>query len=98
MFLTEELEFPFYLFSAVCILVPIISKMGMSYSTTKWVAPVSFVIDFAAQQYGVFAAPNMKDIHYAYLSFFSPPAFVHCCLLLPTTAVPIGLAVQIIQA
>jgi hypothetical protein len=77
MFLTEELEFPFYLFSAVCILVPIISKMGMSYSTTKWVAPVSFVIDFAAQQYGVFAAPNMKDIHYAYLSFFSPqPLFI----------------------
>jgi hypothetical protein len=49
LFLTEELDSPFYFSSAVGILVPIIGKIGMSYSTAKWVAPVSFVIDFAAQ-------------------------------------------------
>jgi len=36
--------------------------MEMSYSTAKGVAPVSFVIDFAAQQYGVLTTSNMKDI------------------------------------
>lgn len=51
--------------------------MGMSYSVAKWLASASFVIDFAAQQYGIFATPNMKDIHYANLSFFSPqPLFI----------------------
>jgi len=35
------------------------------------------VIDFAAQQYGLLATPNMKDIHDANLSFFSPqPYFI----------------------
>ena len=49
----------------------------MSYSTAKWVAPVSFIIDFAAQQYGMFSSPNMKDIHDKNLSFFSPqPYFI----------------------
>lgn len=49
----------------------------MSYSTAKWIAPASFVIDFAAQQYGMLATPNMKDIHDANLSFFSPqPYFI----------------------
>jgi hypothetical protein len=38
---------------------------------------VSFVIDFAAQQYSMLATPNMKDIHDANLSFFSPqPLFI----------------------
>ena len=46
--------------------------MGMSYSTAKWVAPVSFIIDFAAQQYGIFSSPNMMDVHEQNLSFFSP--------------------------
>ncbi|KAI9878854.1 MAG: hypothetical protein M1830_010326 [Pleopsidium flavum] len=51
--------------------------MGISYSTAKWVAPLSFAIDFAAQQYGLFASPNMQDIHDANLSFFSPqPYFI----------------------
>jgi len=51
--------------------------MGMSYSTARWVAPASFLVDFAAQQYGMLAKPNMADIHYANLSFFSPqPYFI----------------------
>jgi hypothetical protein len=51
--------------------------MGTSYSTAKWVAPLSFVIDFAAQQYGMLSTPNMKDVHDANLSFWSPqPYFI----------------------
>ena len=51
--------------------------MGMSYSTAKWVAPLSFVIDFAAQQYGILSSPSMMDVHYQNLSFFSPqPYFI----------------------
>jgi len=38
---------------------------------------MSFVIDFAAQQYDVLATQNMRDIHYANLSFLSPqPLFI----------------------
>jgi hypothetical protein len=51
--------------------------MGISYSTANWVAPLSFLIDFAAQQYGMFSSPNMVDIHYRNISFFSPqPIFI----------------------
>ncbi|MCJ1224326.1 hypothetical protein MMC12_000971 [Toensbergia leucococca] len=49
--------------------------MGLSYSTAKWLAPVSFLIDFAAQQYGMLSSPNMKDINDKNLSFFSPQPF-----------------------
>ncbi|KAI9752118.1 MAG: hypothetical protein M4579_005756 [Chaenotheca gracillima] len=49
--------------------------MGISYSTARWLAPASFVIDFAAQQYGMLSTPNMKDIHDANMSFFSPQPF-----------------------
>lgn len=38
-------------------------------------APTSFLIDFAAQQYGMFSTPNMKTIHDRNLSFFSPQPF-----------------------
>lgn len=38
-------------------------------------APTSFLIDFAAQQYGMLSKPNMKDIHDRNLSFFSPQPF-----------------------
>ncbi len=49
----------------------------MSYSTAKWVAPTSFLFDFAAQQYGLLSKPNMLDIHNANLSFWSPqPYFI----------------------
>jgi hypothetical protein len=51
--------------------------MGISHSTARWVAPLSFAIDFAAQQYGMLSSPNMKDIHDANLSFWSPqPYFI----------------------
>lgn len=51
--------------------------MGITHSTARWVAPVSFAIDFAAQQYGMLSSPNMKDIHDAHLSFWSPqPYFI----------------------
>ncbi|TVY40887.1 hypothetical protein LSUB1_G002352 [Lachnellula subtilissima] len=51
--------------------------MGISHSTARWVAPVSFAIDFAAQQYGMMSSPNMKDVHDANLSFWSPqPYFI----------------------
>lgn len=40
-------------------------------------APASFVVDFAAQQYGMLSTPNMADVHNANLSFFSPqPYFI----------------------
>jgi len=51
--------------------------MGISHSTARWVAPLSFAIDFAAQQYGMMSSPNMKDVHDANLSFWSPqPYFI----------------------
>lgn len=49
--------------------------MGVSLSTARFMAPVSFVVDFAAQQYGMLSTPNMKDIHDRNLSFFSPQPF-----------------------
>ncbi|KUJ17333.1 uncharacterized protein LY89DRAFT_644752 [Mollisia scopiformis] len=49
--------------------------MGIPHSTARWVAPVSFLIDFAAQQYGMLSSPNMKDVHDANLSFWSPQPF-----------------------
>lgn len=51
--------------------------MGVSLSTARYLAPLSFVVDFAAQQYGMLSSPNMKDVHDANLSYFSPqPLFV----------------------
>ena len=49
--------------------------MGITYSTAKWIAPASFLIDFACQQYGMLSTPNMKDIHDQNLSFFSPQTY-----------------------
>ncbi|KAK1754257.1 hypothetical protein QBC47DRAFT_325421, partial [Echria macrotheca] len=49
--------------------------MGVSHSTARWLAPLSFAVDFAAQSYGMLSTPNMKDIHDANLSFFSPQPF-----------------------
>ena len=64
--------------------------MGMSYSAAKWVAPLAFVIDFAAQQYGMFASPNMKDIHDANLSFFSPQPFFIAGFFFPQQLFQVG--------
>lgn len=49
--------------------------MGVSLSTAKWLAPLSFAVDFAAQNYGMLSSPNMKDVHDANLSFWSPQPF-----------------------
>lgn len=49
--------------------------MGVSISTARWLAPTSFLIDFAAQQYGMLSKPSMLDVHNANLSFFSPQPF-----------------------
>ena len=49
----------------------------MTLSTARWMAPASFAIDFAAQNYGMLSNPNMKHIHDANLSFWSPqPYFI----------------------
>lgn len=50
--------------------------MGISLSTARYLAPASFVIDFAAQQYGMLSTPNMKDVHDANLTFFSPQPYL----------------------
>ncbi|THW11771.1 hypothetical protein D6D23_10357 [Aureobasidium pullulans] len=51
--------------------------MGIEYSTAKWLAPASFIYDFAAQQYGLNSTPSMKDINDANTSFWSPqPYFI----------------------
>lgn len=51
--------------------------MGITLSTAKWLAPLSWAIDFAAQLYGMLSDPNMKQIHDSNISFFSPqPYFI----------------------
>ncbi|KAM7201580.1 hypothetical protein V8F20_004808 [Naviculisporaceae sp. PSN 640] len=52
--------------------------MGISHSTARWLAPLSFLVNFASQTYGmILASPNMLDVHETNLSFFSPhPAFI----------------------
>jgi len=51
--------------------------MGITHSTARYLAPASFLFDFAAQQYGIFSKPNMQDIHYHNLAAFSPqPLFI----------------------
>lgn len=51
--------------------------MGVSLSTARYLAPASFLYDFAAQQYGINSTPSMKAIHDRNLSFWSPqPYFI----------------------
>ncbi|KAI9711736.1 MAG: hypothetical protein M1820_001880 [Bogoriella megaspora] len=51
--------------------------MGVSHSTARYLAPASFLYDFAAQQYGILSTPSMKDIHDRNLAFWSPnPYFI----------------------
>lgn len=53
------------------------TKMGISHTTARWLAPLSFLVNVAAQTYGMLTTPNMQDVHEANLSFFSPhPAFI----------------------
>lgn len=57
--------------------------MGVALSTARWAAPLSFAIDFAAQQYGMLASPNMKDVHDANLSFWSPQPYFIAAFFFP---------------
>lgn len=51
--------------------------MGLEYSTARWLAPLSFAYDFAAQQYGLNSTPSMKQINDRNTSFWSPqPYFI----------------------
>ncbi|KAK8114591.1 hypothetical protein PG999_006660 [Apiospora kogelbergensis] len=56
--------------------------MGVSLSAARYLAPLAFLVDLAAQLYGLLSRPNMKDVHDAHISFFSPlPLFVACFFL-----------------
>lgn len=51
--------------------------MGRPLRWRIYQAPVSFIVDFAAQQYGLFSSPNIQDINDRNISFFSPqPYFI----------------------
>jgi hypothetical protein len=89
-FLLIERLLAYFCINSFHISVSIIAEMGMTYSTAKWVAPLSFVIDFAAQQYGMLATPNMKDIHDANLSFFSPQPFFIAAFFFPQQLFQLG--------
>lgn len=58
--------------------------MGVSLSTARYLAPASFLYDFAAQQYGINSTPSMKAVHDANLSFWSPQPYFIAVRLLPT--------------
>jgi len=51
------------------------ANMGVNQSTARILAPLSFVVDFACQVYGMTAKPNMKQIHDANPCAFSPQPF-----------------------
>ncbi|RKF64034.1 putative concanavalin a-like lectins glucanase [Erysiphe neolycopersici] len=57
--------------------------MGMSRSRTRWVAPISFISNFSAQLYGILSSPNMKEIHDANLSFWSPQPYLIAAIFFP---------------
>lgn len=46
--------------------------MGNTQSVVRYLAPASFLYDFALQQYGIFSSPNMVDIHNKNIAAFSP--------------------------
>lgn len=53
------------------------TKMGISHSVSRFLAPLSFLLNFSSQLYGLLSVPNLQDIDQANLSFFSPhPCFV----------------------
>ena len=64
--------------------------MGISHSTARWVAPASFLIDFACQNYGMLSTPNMKDIHDQNLSFFSPQPYFIAGFFFPQQLFQVG--------
>ena len=64
--------------------------MGLSHSTARWAAPAAFLLNFAAQNYGMLSSPNMKDIHDANLSFFSPQPYFIAAFFFPQQLFQIG--------
>lgn len=64
--------------------------MDISHSTARGLAPLSFVVDFAAQNYGMLSSPNMKDVQDANLSFFSPQSSFIVGFFLPHGANLLG--------
>lgn len=50
--------------------------MGIAYSKARWVALLSLAINLSAQVYGILSTPNMKDVHDANLSFYSPHPYM----------------------
>lgn len=60
-----------------------LKTMGMSCSNARWVAPISFITNFTAQLYGILSSPNMKEIHDANLSFWSPQPFLIAAIFFP---------------
>lgn len=57
--------------------------MGVCLSTARYLAPASFIYDFAAQQYGINSTPSMKAIHDAHLSFWSPQPYFIAAFFFP---------------
>ncbi|KAF2156561.1 hypothetical protein K461DRAFT_248937 [Myriangium duriaei CBS 260.36] len=57
--------------------------MGITHSTARWLAPLSFAYDFAAQQYGMFSSPSMLDVHNQHLSFWSPQPYFIAAFFFP---------------
>ncbi|POS85660.1 hypothetical protein EPUL_003224, partial [Erysiphe pulchra] len=59
------------------------NTIEMSRSSARWVAPISFITNFTAQLYGILSSPNMKEIHDANLSFWSPQPFLIAAIFFP---------------
>ncbi|CAD6500226.1 BgTH12-07409 [Blumeria graminis f. sp. triticale] len=59
------------------------NSMTLSQKNAKWLASLSFVANFFAQLYGMLATPNMKDIHDANLSFWSPQPILVLIIFIP---------------
>lgn len=57
--------------------------MVLTLSTARLLAPFAFTLDLAAQIYGMISNPNMKHIHDANLSFYSPQPFFIAGFFLP---------------
>ncbi|BFZ56462.1 hypothetical protein PYCC9005_003508 [Savitreella phatthalungensis] len=56
-------------------------------NTAKWLAPASWLFNFACQQYGMNSSPNMKDIADRNHSFFSPQPFFIAGFFFPQTII-----------
>ncbi|RAL62789.1 hypothetical protein DID88_004631 [Monilinia fructigena] len=71
--------------------------MGMTHSTARYVAPLSFLIDFAAQQYGMLSSPNMKDIPRRASLILVSATLCHCPFLFSPTDLPTCVVVSTLE-